>query len=314
MSTFGTNWLEPLSPHLLDRVPANPALPQKCKPLSLWAWPRLQGMRRHSAGSPVLTRAVASDGLAQPLRGFAQNECAAVAAAKTEVMKVRHFMSTDVISVSPDTPVQEIADILVQNRISSVPVIDRTGRLVGIVSDGDLIRRVEIGTEPRRSWWQLFLTDATAAAYEYVRSHGRAARDVMTKNPVTTMEDAPLPKVAATMTRKGLKQMPVVRGSRVSGMLSRSDLVRKLATLSAPRVGPGLLSDDAVRERLMSRLQSLPWNMRIRAANATVENGIATIYGWVGSDIERRALRVVAENTPGVLDVEDRLHSIPPYV
>jgi CBS domain-containing protein len=224
-------------------------------------------------------------------------------------------MATDVATVSPDTPVQEIADLMIEKRISSVPVVNRTGVLVGMVSDGDLIRRVEIGTEPRRSWWRSLLNDARAAAYEYVRTHGRMASDVMTRHPVTTTEFTPLHKAASLMVRRRLKQLPVVRGERLVGIISRTDLIRKLASdSSASAVGPERMSDDAVRERVIARMESLPWNVRFKALNTTVQDGVATIYGCVASGIERRALQVVAENTPGVRVVEDRVHSVPPYV
>jgi CBS domain-containing protein len=261
----------------------------------------------------VLATPVASDSRAHPLNSFVEDDRAA-SAAKTEVTRVRDLMSTDLTSVSPNTSVQEIADILVQKRISSVPVIDTAGRLVGIVSEDDLIRRAEIGTEPLRSWWRRLLTDVMAVAHEYVRSHGRRASDVMRKDPVTTTEDAPLSKVAAQMAREDVKQMPVVHSGRVVGMLSRSDIVRKLASASTMSATSERLADDAIRERIIARISSLPWAMRVRAANATVKNGIATIYGWVGSDLERRALHVVTENTPGVVAVRDRLKPPSTYI
>jgi signal-transduction protein with cAMP-binding, CBS, and nucleotidyltransferase domain len=129
----------------------------------------------------------------------------------------------------------------------------------------------------------------------------------MTFHPLTTTADEPLHKVARRMARKRLRRVPVVRDERVIGMLSRSDFVRKLASRSAANVVSPHPSDDAIREHLMARIHSLPWNMSVRVVNATVKKGIARIYGWVASDIEHRALQVVAENTPGVLGVKDHL-------
>jgi CBS domain-containing protein len=236
------------------------------------------------------------------------------AAATTDTMRVRHVMSSEVVSVRPDASVQEIAQLLTDNRISSLPVVDRKGRLVGIVSDGDLIRRAEIGTEPRPSWWRSLLHDARSAAYQYVLTHGRKAADVMTPAPVTTIEAAPLHSVAALLARRRLKRLPVMRGERVVGMVSRTDLVRKLASRSGTDARVQAVGDDVLRERAMQRIASLPWNMRIRAINTVVKDGVATVYGWAASDIERRALQVVVENTPGVLRVEDGIHRVPPYV
>ena len=134
----------------------------------------------------------------------------------------------------------------------------------------------------------------------------------MTRDPVTTTEFTPLHKAAGVMEKRRLKQLPVVRGERLVGMISRTDLIRKLASHSSAI--SERVSDDAVREHVVARMESLPWNMRLKAINTTVQDGVATIYGWVASDIERRALQVVAENTPGVRAVEDRVHSVPPYV
>jgi CBS domain-containing protein len=243
------------------------------------------------------------------LARVAVEEHAAVIGEKPETPTVRDVMSADVISASANTSVQEIAEIMSRNRISSVPVVDSTGRLLGLVSDADLIRRVEIGTEPRRSWWHAIFYNAIAASYDYVRSHGRKARDVMTLHPLVTSADEPLHKAANRMARRGLRRMPVVCDDRVVGMLSRSDIVEMLASRSTAGVASRhpANNDDAVREDLVARIHSLPWNMSMRVVNATVNNGIARIYGWVASDVERRALQVVAENTPGVSEVRDHL-------
>jgi CBS domain-containing protein len=227
---------------------------------------------------------------------------------KPEMLRVHDIMSTDVISVSPDTSVQMIAEILSRNRISSVSVVDVGGRLLGLVREGDLIARAEIGTESSRSWWKAIFYDAMAASHDYVRSHGRKARDVMTLHPHIATSDEPLPQVARRMSRKRLQGMPVVRDERVVGMLCQSDFVRILADGSRETVMSPELNDDAIRERLMARIRSLPWSLRVRSVNATVENGIVQLYGWVGTEIERRALHIVAENTPGVSEVQDHLH------
>jgi CBS domain-containing protein len=310
LATFARNWLEPLSPHLLDHGTFNPAYPQKGERPSLWPRAmRWNGMPRYGAGVTRQALVPRPDGDA--LHGPAAADVSRVSP-KKNAMRVRHVMSHDVVCVAPDTSVQEIADLMLRNRISSVPVINRAGRLVGIVSDGDLIRRIEINTEPRPSWWRSLLNDARATAYEYVRAHGRTASDVMTPGPVTTTEFTPLHEVAALMAKRRLKQLPVVRGEQVVGTISRTDLVSKLARGAKSSAEP--VSDEALRERIMERFQSMPWSMRIKALNAVVEDGVATVYGWVASEIERRALQVAVENTPGVRRVEDALHSVPPYV
>lgn len=224
-------------------------------------------------------------------------------------LRVRDVISPDFVSVPPDTSIREIARLLDKERGNSIPVVDRTGRLVGVVSEGDLIRRPEIGTEPRRAWWHAIFLNAAAVSHEYVRSHGKKARDVMTLHPITASGDEPLHAVAKRMERTGLKRLPVVRDNRLVGMVSRSDLVRELAGHSEEGRVPMRADDATIREDVMVRMRALPWNLRIRLANVTVENGIAHLYGWVTSDVERRALEVVAENSPGVLEVKDHLQS-----
>jgi len=232
-------------------------------------------------------------------------------AAEERPTRVSDVMSTDVISVAPDTSVRDVAAKLVHHGISSLPVVDRTGRLVGIVSEGDLIRRVEIGTEPRHSWWRSLFSDALASAHAYVRSHGRLARDVMTVAPVTASADEPLDKLAARMARKRLKRLPVLRDGRVVGVIARRDFVRKLAGHS---VKTAAVSDDALRKELAERMRALPWSLHAGVINTEVQNGVASVYGWAASPIERRAVEVVAENTPGVVQVRNRLHATVPYV
>lgn len=234
-----------------------------------------------------------------------------VTAAEERLPRVSDVMSTDVISVAPDTPVRKVAAKLVQHGISSVPVVDGTGRLVGVVSEGDLIRRVEIGTEPRHSWWRSVFSDAMASAHAYVRSHGRLARDVMTVMPVTASLDEPLYRIAARMARKRLKQVPVVRDGRVVGVIARRDLVRKLARHSVPTSD---VSDDLLRKELVEQMRGLPWNLQARVVNSEVQDGVVSVYGWAATPIERRAIEVVAENTPGVVEVRNHLHATLPYV
>ena len=229
-------------------------------------------------------------------------------------MKVVHFMSRDVTSISPETPIQDIAEMIVRHRISSIPVVDRNGQLVGVVSDSDLVMRAELGTEPRLSWWRWLFNDAIAAASSYVRSHGRKARDVMDRYPARVSEGTAIYEAAALLARKGLDRLPVVRGGRLVGIISRAHFVRKLASFYTASVKPEQLDDDTIREHMVTRMASMPWNLRIRAVNATVEKGIASIYGWVRSDAERRALQVLAENTPGVDAVKVRLYNVQPYV
>jgi len=229
----------------------------------------------------------------------------------THALTVRDVMSMEVISVAPKTPVREIAAILARRGISSVSIVNGAGRLIGIVSEGDLIRRVEIGTEPRRSWWRSLLTDTRTAAHAYVRSHGRTARDVMTVDPVTAAPDEPLHELAARMAKKGLRRVPVLRDGSVIGTIARRDLVQELANRSPVQ---SHASDETLRTEVTARMQTLPWNLQLRFDNADVQNGVASLYGWAASPLERRALEIVAENTPGVVGVRNCVQATLPYV
>lgn len=226
-------------------------------------------------------------------------------------LKVGDVMSADVISVTPDTTVREIAALLGRHHISSVPVIDRAECLVGIVSEGDLIKRVEIGTEPRRSWWRALFSDGTASAHGYVRSHGRRARDVMSANPITANPDEPLHRLATDMAHKRLRRVPVVRDGRLVGVIARSDLIRQLARHVMPQADS---TDEAARTEIMARIRTLPWSLQVHIINVDVRGGIATLYGWAASPRESRAVEVLAENTPGVVQVRNCTHRTLPYI
>jgi CBS domain-containing protein len=271
-------------------------------------------VRGQSAGvsRAAAAQAIVNDRILQRA-SLAESTGASANGKGAEPVMVRQLMTRDVITVAPDTCVQRIAQLLIDNRISSVPVVDGKGRLVGIVSDSDLILRAEIRTVPRYSWWRSLLRDARSLAYEYVRAHGCTAADVMTRDPVTTTESTPLHKVAALLAQR-FNQLPVLRAERLVGIISRTDLVRRVASLPAKNSGAERASDDALRERVMERIGALPWNMRIKAANANVEDGVATVHGWAGSAIERRALQVAVENTPGVRLAEDGHHRAPLFL
>lgn len=219
-------------------------------------------------------------------------------------MKARDVMVTRVISVGPDADVGMIAETLVQNGISAVPVIDRDGRLMGIVSEGDLIRRTETGTERRRSWWLEMFATRDALANDYVKSHALKASDVMTAPAITAGPDTPLREIADLLERHGIKRVPIVRKGAVVGMVSRANLVQALATHGVGWHGLAR-EDDAIREALSERLRAEPWAGR--TFNVTVQDGVVDLWGYVGSEAEKQAFRVAAEVTPGVRAVNDKL-------
>lgn len=217
-------------------------------------------------------------------------------------MKAKDIMSSPVIGIGPDATVREIAALLLDRRIGAVPVLE-DGRLLGMVSEADLLHRHEIGTEASpRSWW-LRLLGNEATLEDYVKSHARRARDVMTRKVVSVADEAPVATIVSLLERHAVKRLPVMRGEQVVGIVSRSDLVRALARLPGP-AKRAARDDDAIRRELLAELERHPW-WRGGASHVMVSGGLVHFWGTVDADAERDAARVAAENVPGVRGVED---------
>ncbi|MGH8745742.1 MAG: CBS domain-containing protein [Burkholderiales bacterium] len=224
-------------------------------------------------------------------------------------MKARDIMTSPATTVGPDTPVREIAELLYKLRISGVPVLEG-GRLVGLVSEGDLLHRHEIGTDlPERagSWWlRLFSADRSPA--EYVKSHGQRARDVMTREVISVAPDMPVAEIATLLEARGIKRVPVVRGEKVVGIVSRANLIQALASSRHAAHRLAQPSDQVIRGRLLSELERQPWWWRV-TSNVIVAEGVVHYFGMAGSGDERDAARAAAESLPGVRGVEDHRFS-----
>ncbi len=223
-------------------------------------------------------------------------------------MLARDVMTRNVVTVGPDTAVSEIARLLLEKRISGVPVVESDGRLVGIVSEGDLMRRVEEGGPRRGSWWLAMLGIPEERAIEYVRTHGRRARDVMTRQLVTVTPDTPIGKVARLLEEEHIKRVPAVEDGRLVGIISRADLLRALA--SRQEVPPATADDSALRERLMKELEAAGLDYH-PYVNIVVSEGIVHLWGLVSSKAEAEALRVAAESVEGVRGVDSHLAVLP---
>jgi CBS domain-containing protein len=220
-------------------------------------------------------------------------------------MLAKDVMTREVCTVKPDTSVGEIARMLVKRRISAVPVLDDKGKLCGIVSEGDLLRRAETGTERRRSWWLEMLSDNRDLAHDYVKAHGLTAKDVMTPTVVTVSEDTDLAQIAGLLERNRIKRVPVMRQGAVAGIVSRANLLQALATAGA-RKARAPSDDRALREAVLKSFKAQPWTPDL-TVNVTVQDGQVSLYGLVASEDERRALRVAAEEVAGVGKVQDQL-------
>jgi CBS domain-containing protein len=218
------------------------------------------------------------------------------------------IMTTNVIAVAPDAPVREIAKLLYAKRISGVPVVEPNEVVVGIVSEGDLMKHVEAVGEQRRSWWLTLFADEAALARDYAKTHARLARDVMTSEVISVTPTASVAEIANKLERHRIKRVPVVQDGRLIGIVTRGNLLQALGTTDVSK--PVSLDDRTIRERLLAELGAQPW-AHMGMKNIVVRDGVVHLWGVVESEDERRALRVAAENTPGVKAVEDRLVRYP---
>ena len=228
-------------------------------------------------------------------------------------MYATDVMTTNVISVTPGTSVRELAEILGRHGISGAPVVDGANTLVGSVSEGDLLHRAETGTDRRtnrrRPRWLDVFAGGRDDAQDYVRSHGRAVRDVMTRDVVTVTEMTDLTELANLLETKRIKRVPVLRDGRVVGIVSRSNLVRALAAANFGAAADALAGDRSIRHALLTELSGRDWAC-VWAADILVRDGV--VHLWCADDrpeAQRQALRVAAENTPGVQSVA--MHLVP---
>jgi CBS domain-containing protein len=234
-------------------------------------------------------------------------------------VRAMDVMTTEVITVDPDTSVQALARLLSERGISGAPVVDSENRLVGIVSEGDLLHRVETGTERltgrRRSWWLDTIASDQDLARDYVKSHGRTVKDVMTPDVISVTDTTELAEIAMLLETKRIKRVPVMRDGKLVGIVSRANLVRALAAAKNEPATNADSDDRTIRQKLLSELKGQEWFKmqdwsKIWAADILVRDRV--VHFWFShnqSEEERRALRVAAENFPGVRGVEE--HVVP---
>jgi CBS domain-containing protein len=227
-------------------------------------------------------------------------------AEEVPAMKAADVMVSNVITVSPDTSVQDVAHILLANRISAVPVVEKNGELVGIISEGDLIRRAETDTQRRRSWWLELLIGAAPLAAEYVKSHAPKVAEVMTREVITATPETPLREVATLLEKNGIKRVPIVKKRKVIGIVSRANLVQALAAQRKNLESRPAIDDLTIREEVMARLDGQAW-CRLSTVNVIVQDGTVDLWGIVDSEMVKQAVRAAVEVTPGVRAVNDNL-------
>lgn len=219
-------------------------------------------------------------------------------------MYATDIMTPDVISAGPDTPLTELVRLMLEKGISALPIVEH-GRVVGIISEGDLFRRAETGTEPRPSRWLELLTSSDRLAADYTRTHGRKASDVMTRHVVTVADTAPLAEIAHLLETKRINRVPVTRDGKLVGIISRRNLLQALASqLSAPAI---TADDRTIRAGFYEALRREPWSASATAVSALVADGVVHLWGTAPDETQRQAIVVVAENLPGVRAVEDHM-------
>lgn len=225
-------------------------------------------------------------------------------------MKAADLMTREIVTVGPETLLSDAIRLMLEHRVSGLPVVDGTGRLVGLLTEGDLLHRAETGTDTVRLGWLKALLARGRMAEQYAQTHGRRVRDVMTRDVLTVGEASPLDDVIRIMESRHVRRVPVVEGGRLVGIVSRSDLVRALGALLDRSIGPDK-SDDAIRECILAEMARHRWAPG-QNVEVAVKEGVVELTGMIFDERMRGAMRVIAEGVPGVRAVRDELALVDP--
>ena len=226
-------------------------------------------------------------------------------------MQVSDIMTRTVITVTPETAIAAAAELLLQHRVSGLPVVDSAGAVVGIVTEGDLLRRTETGTERHRRHWLEFLISPGRLAQEYADANARRVGEVMSPQVVAAAPQDDAADAVALMERHNVKRLPVIEAGRLVGILSRADLVRALLRSLSRPAAAAVADDDEIRRRILAEIARQPWGPRA-SVDVRVAAGVVELHGSITDERERTALKVLAENTAGVTAVRDQLVWIEP--
>jgi CBS domain-containing protein len=220
-------------------------------------------------------------------------------------MKAQDIMTRDVATVTPDAPVRDLAALMMEKHISGVPVLTDNGKIIGIVSESDLLHRAEVGTERKHKWWFRAFGDSDALAREFAKAHGLKAHDVMSRYVVSIRDDAELADVADILDSRRIKRVPVLREGRLVGIITRGDLVRALSQVQISKAAKRI-DNAALHKTLHDRIRAQSW-LNDSYINLTVNDGVVELWGLVVSTDQHRALLALVEETDGVSRVEDKL-------
>jgi CBS-domain-containing membrane protein len=228
-------------------------------------------------------------------------------------MRAVDVMTNEVITVDENATVTAVASLLAERGISAVPVVDKENRVIGMVSEGDLLHRAETGTERRRSWWLDMMASTNKLAGDYVKSHSGKVKDVMTRDVISVTDMTSVADIAVLLETNRIKRVPVVRDGKLVGIVSRANLVRALAMTIDEQASGAEISDRTVRDKLLAELKVQRW-AEVSPANVTVKDGVVHLWSSYYSEPEKRALIVAAESIPGVRRVEDHMRPVPAYL
>ena len=218
-------------------------------------------------------------------------------------------MTSKVISVDENATVPAVAKLLAERGISAVPVVDKNNRVIGMVSEGDLLHRAETGTERRRSWWLDMIASTNQLAGDYIKSHSGKVKDVMSRSVLSVTETTPVADIALLLETNRIKRVPVVRDGKLVGIVSRANLVQALAMTIDQSPSGAEAEDRTIREKLLAELKAQKW-AEVSSANVIVKDGVVHLWSSYLSEQEKRALVVAAENIPGVRRVEDHMRRV----
>ena len=227
-------------------------------------------------------------------------------------MRAMDVMTSEVITVEQNASVQAVAKLLAERGISAVPVVDSENRVIGMVSEGDLLHRTETGTERRRSWWLDMMASTNKLAGDYIKSHSGKVKDVMTHDVISVTDMTPVADIAVLLETNRIKRVPVMHDGKLVGIVSRANLVRALA-MTITQASGSEADDLSIRDKLLAELKAQRW-AEVSPANVTVKDGVVHLWSSYLSEQEKRALVVAAENTPGVRRVEDHMRPVPAYL
>jgi CBS domain-containing protein len=216
-------------------------------------------------------------------------------------MRAHEVMTSDLVTIPPETPLDAIARLFAERGISGAPVVDADGKLLGLVTESDLMRRIAAPEDRPRGWLRDAFAPAGRQAADYARLHGRVARDVMTTALVTAEADTPIAEIAKVMEERGIRRVPVLREGKLAGLVARADLIRALATPNA--TGPEAASDERIRRAVLKAMRGQPW-VDAFFIFPDVRDGVVSFHGYYRDEAVQRALKVLAEQIPGVREVE----------